>query len=127
MTDAKIAVLAAIVTVGAAVTWTATGGHVFTKYESVEEIADPPAADDPFAAAGFYDDAPATRVVRAEGFHFGLLPASRSPFDKHAMSLTTVAAPLWILAVARVWRGRSRRRRGRGAVHPPRSFTCRHC
>lgn len=123
---ARLAVLAMIVTSAAAVTWAATGRHVFTKYESIEERSDPPRSDDPFAAAGFYDGAPA-RVVHVKAFHFGLLPSAGSVVDKHVVSLATVAAPLWFLTFASAWRRRSSRRRARRSAGFRRPFTCDHC
>ncbi len=122
----RLAALAMIVTSVAALTWAATGRHVFTKYESIEERSDPPRSDDPFAAAGFYDGAPA-RVVHVKAFHFGLLPSAGSVLDKHIVSLATVSAPLWLLTFASAWRRRSSRRSARRPTGPRRPFICHHC
>jgi hypothetical protein len=124
---ARLAALALLVTTGSALAWMATGRHVFTKYEAIEERAHPPAADDPFAAAGFYDGNTAPQVVHVDAFHFGLLPSAGSVLDKHVLSLSTVAAPLWAVTLAFAWRRRSRRRRLDVSTHPPRRFTCHHC
>lgn len=96
---AQLAAIAMIVTVIAAALWVATGRHTFTKYESIEEESFTPAPDDPFAAAGFYDGDAMSRASRVDAFHFGLLPAAGSLFDKHLVSLITVALPFWAVAV----------------------------
>lgn len=124
---ARLAALAVLVTAIAALTWLATGRHVFTKYEAIEERANPPAADDPFAAAGFYDGNTVAQVTHVDAFHFGLLPSAGSVLDKHVISLVTVAAPLWALTLVFAWRRRSKRRRLHGSTPPPRRFTCYHC
>ena len=84
-----------------------------------------PEPDDPLAAAGFYDGAPASRIVSVQAFHFGLLPATPPIVDKHFVSVTTVAAPIWAVALLYAWRSRSRRTDA--STRRRRPMTCHYC
>jgi len=103
-------ILAAVVTVAALVTWQATGGDYYTKFSVVEQVEAPPAADDPLAAAGFYDGGTVTRTETRDEFRLGLLPTPSGLLDKHALSVVTLSAPLWVLGIAAAWFGRRRRK-----------------
>ena len=111
-----VLILTLLITVGCLFVWGATGRHYYTKYQVVEQVAVEVAADDPLAAAGFYDDqTPPVQTVIRDEFHFGLLPTPRGLFDKHMLSLLTVISPLWAAVVVtfgvRHWRGRGHRNR----------------
>ena len=93
-------ILTLLITVGCLVVWGATGRHYYTKYQVIEQVEVEVAADDPLAAAGFYDDQrPQVQTVTRDEFHFGLLPTPRGLFDKHMLSLLTVISPLWAAVV----------------------------
>jgi hypothetical protein len=102
----------AIVTLVSVVTWLATGGDWYTKYQIVEQVeveADP---TDPLAQAGFYEgDTTTTTVVRDE-FRFGLLPTPTGLVDKHALSVASVAGPLWLAGLVVIWYQRRRSKQG---------------
>lgn len=107
---AKKALLTAAVamTIVVLTTWQATGGDWYTKYEVVEQVTINPDANDPLAAAGFFDDAGETMTVRRSEFHLGLLPTAAGLIDKHALSVTTSLIPLWVVVLASLWLGRRR-------------------
>lgn len=99
----------ATVTVAAIVTWQATGGDWYTKYEVVEQVQIQLDEDDPLAAAGFYDEGTTTKTVTKDEFRFGLLPTPAGIFDKHALSVASVTGPLWAFGLGVVWYQRRRR------------------
>ena len=102
--------VAVLITLAVAAVWLATGAHFYTKYEVVEraEVAVP--EDDPLAGTGFYESETRTETSVRDEFHLGLLPTPQGLFDKHLLSVTTVAAPLWLLAGAAVYFGRRMKR-----------------
>lgn len=92
----KATVLAAtVVTLLAIGLWAATGRDAYTKYEVVEEIQKPVDPNDPLAGTGFYENDMVKEVVRRPEFRFGLLPTPSGIFDKHIVSVATVAGPAW--------------------------------
>ena len=112
--QARLAIgLAVVVTSATLVTWLTTGGDYYTKYQVVEEVATPLDADDPFAAAGFYEGSSQTQTLVRNEFRFGLLPTPQGVFDKHAMSVTSIAFPSWIIAAGVAWWPQLRRKRRR--------------
>jgi hypothetical protein len=106
----SIFVLAVLVTLAALVTWQATGGDWYTKFSVVEQVEEKADADDPLAAAGFYDGETVTRTESRDEFRLGLLPTPSGLLDKHIVSVVTLVAPFWVLWGAAAWVGR---RRGR--------------
>ena len=98
-----VILLASLLTVAAVVTWQATGGDYFTKFETVEEVEVALSKDDPLAKAGFYEGTSQTKVVAKKEFRFGLLPVPQGLFDKHALSVASVTAPTWVIAVGLIW------------------------
>ncbi len=115
-------ILAAIVTIGAAATWLATGRHYYTKFTVVEQVETPIDADDPFAEAGFFDEQTQTITERRDEFHLGLLPTPQGLFDKHALSVVSIVLPVWLVAAVLTWwarrRDRSIRQRAPGTANP---------
>lgn len=105
--------LAVVVTSATLVTWLATGGDYYTKYEVIEEVRTPLDADDPLAATGFYEGTSQTQTVVRNEFRFGLLPTPQGVFDKHAISVASFAVPSWIVAVGVAWWPQLRRKRRR--------------
>ena len=67
-----------------------------------------PDLSDPLAAAGFYDGDAVTRTESRDEFRLGLLPTPAGLLDKDALSVATLAAPLWVLGIAAAWFGRRR-------------------
>ena len=113
-TKAKILLgLAALVTLVSIITWQATGGDYYTKFEVVEQVEKPLDPDDPLVAAGFYEGISQTETVTRKEFHLGLLPTPSGLIDKHAISVVSLAAPLWLLAGGCLWWQVRRQRRGR--------------
>ncbi len=105
----KIVLIAvAVVAIALVVTWQATGGDWYTKYEVIEQIESTPDPNDPLAAAGFYDGGSMTKTERRSEFRLGLLPTPSGILDKHALSVASVAGPLWILGLVVVLRQRRR-------------------
>lgn len=98
-----ILVLAALVTLATLLTWQVTGGDYYTKFEVIEQITAPAEADDPLAAAGFYENAASTKTVTRPEFHLGLLPTPRGLFDKHALSVVSIVSPVWLVVFGLVW------------------------
>ena len=105
----------AAVTLIAIVTWQATGGDWYTKYQVVEQIEAPADPNDPLAAAGFYEAGTMTTTVTKEEFHLGLLPTPAGLIDKHALSVASVTGPSWVLGLAFVWYQRRKLRSRRAA------------
>ena len=91
-----IAVAITTVTLGA---WLVTGRHYYTKFEVVERIEAEVDANDPLAATGFYEEDTQTETVTRSEFRFGLLPTPSGMFDKHLLSVVSVNAPVWLLAI----------------------------
>ena len=114
-----LVVISVLLTVAALGTWLATGAHPYTKYQDVvrEEVSAD--EDDPFAEAGFYDGETVTQTVKKDVFYFGLLPTPQGLFDKHAVSVVSFVAPVWLIVggIALVrWYARRRSARGAGAA-----------
>jgi len=85
------------------VAWQATGGDWYTKFEVVEQVESPLNPNDPLVVAGFYDNDTVTKTITREEFRFGLLPTPSGLLDKHAVSVISIAAPPWALALAILW------------------------
>jgi hypothetical protein len=98
----------AAVTVASIVTWQATGGDWYTKYEVVEQVEAKIDPNDPLAAAGFYDDGTATETITKDEFRFGLLPTPTGLLDKHVVSVASVTGPAWVIGLGVVWLRRRR-------------------
>jgi len=98
-----ILALAALVTLATLITWQMTGGDYYTKFEVVEQIAAPVDPNDPLAAAGFYENASQTKTVTRPEFRLGLLPTPSGLFDKHVVSVVSIVAPVWLIALSLVW------------------------
>ena len=117
-----VLILAAIVTIGAAATWLATGRHYYTKFTVVVQVETPIDANDPFAEAGFFDEQTQTVTVRRDEFHLGLLPTPQGLFDKHALSMVSLVLPVWLVAGGLTWlarrRDRSIRQLAAGTANP---------
>ena len=105
----KLVMAATLVTVAGLILWQATGGDYYTKYEVIEEVPRVVDPDDPFAAAGLYDDSD-TEIVRRDEFRFGLLPTPQGLFDKHVISVASTAGPSWFVAVCVMWWTRRRKK-----------------
>ena len=89
--------VAALSTLAVVAVWLATGAHFYTKYEVVERVEAPVASDDPLAGTGFYDSGTRTETSVRDEFHLGLLPTPQGLFDKHLLSVASVAAVVWAL------------------------------
>jgi hypothetical protein len=100
-----------ILTIASIVTWQATGGDWYTKYEVVEQVESKPDPNDPLVAAGFYESGTTTQTVTRNEFRFGLLPTPAGILDKHALSVASVTIPLWVLGLGFVWFQRRNARR----------------
>ncbi len=96
-------VLAALITLATLLTWQMTGGDYYTKFEVVEQIAAPVEANDPLAAAGFYEGTSQTQTVTRREFRLGLLPTPSGLLDKHTVSVASIVSPVWVIAIALVW------------------------
>jgi len=105
--------LAAAITLAALLTWQATGGDYYTKFEVVEQVQVDVDPDDPLADAGFYEGETTIETVHRDDFRFGLLPTPNGLFDRNALSVVSVSAPMWVGAIGMAWW--SRRRRCAGA------------
>jgi hypothetical protein len=105
-------VLALIGTAAVVSTWALTGRHYYTKFRVVETVEQEVDANDPFAGTGFYDedDSGQTKTVVRDEFHLGLLPVPQGIFDKHMVSVVSIAVPLWGLAAVAAWVTRRRNR-----------------
>ncbi len=95
--------IASIVTVAALITWQATGGDSYTKFQVVEQVERQLDADDPLAGTGFYPDDKVVETVKRDEFRLGLIPTPVGLFDKNAVSVATIVAPLWVFALAFWW------------------------
>ncbi|MBD3257283.1 hypothetical protein GF377_02530 [candidate division GN15 bacterium] len=113
MLSKHVWILVAVLTLTVVVTWQATGGDWYTKYQVVEQVTAKADPDDPLVAAGFYDDGATTKTVTRDEFRLGLLPTPSGVFDKHAVSVASIAGPLWLLGLGVFWYDRRRSRRGR--------------
>ncbi len=105
-----VILIASIVTVTILIIWQATGGDYYTKFEVVEQVEKPVDKDDPLADTGFYEGTSQTQVVARKEFRLGLLPTPQGIFDKHAVSVVSIAFPTWVLAIGLVWWMHRRRR-----------------
>lgn len=106
----QIMLAAVLVTLATIVLWGLTGGDFYTKYEVVRQIQKPVDQNDPLAASGFYDDGQQTETVVTDEFRFGLLPTPTGLFDKHSISVVSVASPFWgMMIVSFLWSRRRRR------------------
>ncbi|MBD3383088.1 MAG: hypothetical protein GF404_12950 [candidate division Zixibacteria bacterium] len=101
--------LALLLTLGAVITWQATGGDYYTKFEVVERVERLPDADDPLAGTGFYDDEKVIETVTRKDFRFGLLPTPAGLFDKHILSVASISLPLWVISFGVIWFTRKNR------------------
>lgn len=103
-----VLLIVAILTLASVITWQATGGDWYTKYEVVEQVESEADPNDPLVAAGFYEGSTNTQTVTRDEFRFGLLPTPASVLDKHALSVASVTGPLWVLGFGFVWMQRRR-------------------
>ena len=101
-----IITVAVLSTLAVAIVWLMTGAHFYTKYEVVERAEVAVTADDPLAGTGFYESETRTETSVRDEFHLGLLPTPQGLFDKHLLSVATVALPLWLLAGVAIYFGR---------------------
>ena len=109
--SAKFVVLSAtLVTLLALGLWVATGRDAYTKYEVVEEIQRPVDPNDPLAGTGFYENDMVKEVVRRPEFRLGLFPTPSGIFDKHILSVATLAAPFWAAAIVALFLQRRAKR-----------------
>jgi len=99
-----------LITAAAVITWQATGGDYYTKYEVIEQVDIPVDQDDPLAAAGFYDSDFRTETVTKNEFRMGLLPTPSKILDKHLVSLISIVIPFWLVTIFLLWRSRRGRR-----------------
>ena len=83
------------VTIMAVGLWLVTDAHWYTKYQVVERTQQAVDPDDLLAGTGFYDDEIVETTLHKDEFHLGLLPTPQGVFDKHALSVVTIAAPFW--------------------------------
>lgn len=97
-----------LLTVLALGVWGATGRHAYTKYQVTEMVQVEVASDDPFAGTGFYDGSEVQEVQTRDEFHLGIFPVPQGIWDKHALSVLTVAAPPWAIFGLVAWRKRRR-------------------
>lgn len=111
-----VILIATVMTLAAVITWLATGRDFYTKYQVVEIVEVPIDENDPLAQSGFYDDdEPRTETVERDEFHLGLLPTTTNPFDKHIVSVVSIATPPWGLAALLFVLGWTRRRKSAAA------------
>ncbi len=104
-------ILAVVLSLAAVITWAVTGFHFYTKYQVVERIEAEVDSDDPFAATGFYESATEIRTVLRDEFHLGLLPTPQGLFDKHVVSVLSIAVPAWASVGILAWLAGRRKRR----------------
>ena len=97
-------ITALIVTLIMIVAWQATGGDYYTKFQVVEQVEVPLDKDDPLVAAGFYDTDVKTESVTRDEFRLGLLPTPSKLIDKHLLSVISISAPFWLIAVVLFFR-----------------------
>ena len=95
--------IVAILTLASVITWQATGGDWYTKYEVVEQIESEADPNDPLVEAGFYEGGTTTQTVTRDEFRLGLLPTPAGVLDKHALSVASVTGPLWVFAWGFAW------------------------
>jgi hypothetical protein len=100
--------VAALVTVTCLILWLATGSHAYTKFTVVERVEIEPDPDDPLSGTGFYDDDAGYTIETRDSFHFGLIPTPQGIFDKHMLSVVSIAVPVWVVAIVAVWFSRRR-------------------
>jgi hypothetical protein len=101
--------IALLVTAASLVTWRVTGGDYYTKFRVVEVVDKKVDPNDPLVATGFYDNERTETVMRNE-FRFGLLPTPKRILDKHALSVVSVAGPVWLMTLILLLRFRRRDR-----------------
>lgn len=105
-----ILLIAIFISFATLITWRATGGDYYTKFQLVQRITVPVDPDDPLAQAGFYDDSLMTQTISKNEFRLGLLPTPRRLFDKNIISVASVIIPLWTLVIFIIWLGRRKSR-----------------
>ena len=84
------------------VLWAATGRAGFTRYRDparIERTSDEPSMSELFAGTGLEDETGAMPEVPNE-FRLGLLP---SGFDKHIVSVFTLAGPAGVGVIILLW------------------------
>jgi hypothetical protein len=102
-TGKRALLIAGIVTLACVILWQATGGDYYTKYQVVEEVEAAVEENDPLAAAGFYEGDSNTTTETRDEFRFGLLPTPQGVFDKNAVSVASIAGPVWLVAIGVAW------------------------
>lgn len=105
-----ILLIAIVISLATLITWRATGGDYFTKFQIVERIKVPVDPDDPLAQAGFYEDSLMTQTVSKSEFRLGLLPTPSRLFDKNIISVVSILVPVWTLAIFLIWLERKKHR-----------------
>jgi hypothetical protein len=96
--------IAIFISAAALVTWQATGGDYYTKFEVIEQVEVPIDQNDPLAQTGFYEGDTHTETVRKSGFRMGLLPTPSGLIDKHLVSVTSIVVPTWLIAFIVIWK-----------------------
>lgn len=93
-----------LVTLVVLAVWLGTGADAYTKFTVVEQRPRVIDENDPLAATGFYDDdAENLETVRRDEFRLGLLPTPQGLLDKHALSVASLAGPVWAGALLGLW------------------------
>ena len=103
-------IVSLVVTAAALITWRATGGDYYTKFQVVEQVVRVIDPNDPLAGTGFYDGDLSKETVTRDEFRFGLLPTPAGLFDKHAASVVSIVLPFWVATIGVVWFSRRRRK-----------------
>lgn len=113
-----IILIAIFISAAALVTWQATGGDYYTKFEVIEQVEVPIDQNDPLAQTGFYEGDTRTETVSKSGFRMGLLPTPSGLIDKHLISVISIVIPIWLLASGIIWKARRDGRNKPAALSP---------
>ena len=108
----KLFLLALVVTAATLITWQATGGDAYTKFQVVKTVTVELDPNDPLVQAGFYG-AGTTKdsTMTIDEFHLGLIPVPQGLFDKHTLSVASISGPPWLATIVlAVWAPRRRKR-----------------
>ncbi len=95
--------IATILTIATLITWQATGGDSYTKFQVVEQVERKLDPDDPLAGTGFYEDDKVTETIKRDEFRLGLIPTPNGLLDKNAISVATIVVPVWVFAIVFWW------------------------
>jgi hypothetical protein len=113
-----IILIAIFISAAALITWQATGGDYYTKYEVIERVKLPIDQNDPLAQAGFYEGDTRIETARKSGFRMGLLPTPSGLIDKHLISVISVVIPNWLLAIVLIWKAGRHGKYKQAALRP---------